>query len=78
MTIHNSYAHKTHEICAKEELDLDQLHELEAVVVDEVLSGSSWAGQLIHNPSCQLQNPNYPLLQHQSIKNRANKKKKHF
>ena len=74
MTIHNSYTHNTHKICAKEELDLDQLHELEAVVIDEFLSGSSWAGQLIHNPSRQLQNPNYPLLQYQSIKNKGEKK----
>jgi len=62
---------------AEEELDLDQLHEVEAVVVDEVLSGSSWVCQLIHNPSCQLlKNPNDSLLQYQSIKNKDSQPKK--
>lgn len=58
-------------MCAKEEPDLDHLHELEAVVVNELLSGSCWVGQLIHNPSCQLQNPNDSLLQYQSVKTKT-------
>lgn len=58
--------------------DLDQLHELAAVVVDELFSRTSGVGKLVHDSSSQLQNPNDSLSNDKINQIQLKTKVKHF